>query len=53
MIGFLGVTIMEIFGLALPHVFKHTAKDPRINIVRRNLNIFIRYPTGKSLIEGA
>ena len=53
MIGLMGVTIMEVIELTFPHVCKDIAKDPRINIVRINLKIFIRYPTGKSLIEGA
>lgn len=53
MIGLLGVTIMEVMGVTLPHVFKDTAKDPRINAARMNLKVFISYPTGKSLIEGA
>ena len=49
MIGLMGVTTMEAIGLTFPHVFKDIAKDPRINIVRMNLKIFIRYPKSHNL----
>jgi hypothetical protein len=48
MIGLSGVTVMEVgCSIPSPHVFKDTAKDPRINILKINLKFFIRHPTGK------
>jgi hypothetical protein len=48
MIGLSGVTVMEVgCSIPPPQVFKDTAKDPRINILRINLTFFIRHPTGK------
>jgi len=50
MIGLSGFTVMEVgCSIPSPHVFKDTAKDPRINILRINLTFFIRHPTGKKL----
>ena len=48
MIGLSGVTVMEVgCSIPSPHVFKDTAKKPRIHILRINLKFFIRHPTGK------
>ena len=48
MIGFSGVTVMEVgSSIPSPQVFKDTAKDPRINILKIILKFFIRHPTGK------
>ena len=49
MIGLLGVTTMEVIEFMFPQVLKDTAKDPRINILRMNLKIFIRYPKSHNL----
>jgi hypothetical protein len=47
MIGFSGVRVMEVgCSIPSPHVFKDTARDPRINIFRINLKFFIRHATG-------
>jgi hypothetical protein len=49
MIGLSGVTSMEVgCSIPSPHVFKDTAKNPRINILRIDLTFFIRHPTGKN-----
>jgi hypothetical protein len=48
MIGLSGFTVMEVgCSISSPHMFRDTAKDPRINIFRINLKFFIRHPTGK------